>query len=156
MSKLNVTALVFALAWTGLAMAQQKPSLDIGIQPLTDDALKCGVTKSSVESIAALTLRNNGVQPKEFRVGYNSPFLYVNITALSIGDGRVCVANIQAGITTMVPARSYGVFKPRDSHQLDYLCNESGVMTGLSNDFGERVISKLEQEIKLCLGKLVY
>src|SRR6058998_2706780 len=86
--------LVFALLWNVSAEAQQKLRLGILVEETDQDAARCGITKSNIESIAALTLRNNGVV---VATDLTNPYLYLLVTVLPTA-ARGCAFHFSASV----------------------------------------------------------
>src|SRR5712691_10794799 len=105
MKKLFARVLAGILIWSVSAGAQQKPSVQIVVEQLGQDATVCGIDRSSIESITALTLRNNGIQGGASR---SNPYLYIQAT---VGATRNlnnnvtgCVAHAVAEMRFLGPA----------------------------------------------------
>ena len=156
MNKVVMAFLSIALLWSEFASAQKKPILQVMVEDTNEAATRCGITKSGIESIAALTLRNNGIQAT---TAVTDPYLYVVVTALS-GSSSACLFNTLAQVRTIVPMPLNRVveFKNRKSPNFAsaLLCSSGGVATTSQGRAAIYVQEVLESDIKDCLGKLEY
>ena len=147
---------VLALLWSVSSGAQQRPSLAIVIETLDQDAVSCGVYKSSLESIAALTLRNNGIQVAE---SLSNPYLYIQPIVLMAESGGIMTGcavglNVEVNISVLAPKAR---FKPKgDKWVSTAVCEKSGLFLGPTSSIVKQVNDQLEKLIKLCLGELDY
>ena len=142
------------LLWSFSSGAQQRPAVKIVIEDLDQDAATCGILKSSLESIAALTLRNNGIQVVET---LTNPYFYVRATMQPISQGNQfvgCAAYLGVSLVASVPAPT-GRFKPRRWVGAQ-LCENSQILSGAPPRFSRSMENSLEQIIKFCLGSLDY
>ena len=80
MKKLLIAVLAGILMWSASAGAQQRPKLHILIEDTGQDGLSCGINEPSIASIAALTLRNNGIESDSLVASDHIPYLYVQLT----------------------------------------------------------------------------
>lgn len=148
---------MLALLLSAHTMAQQRPKLGIVIEELDSDAAACGISKSSLESIAALTLRNNGIQTVN---EITNPYLYVRAVFLTIqAGGDSCVFSMRVevrGIRQLdMPNTPLGAFTAREgSHTL--LCVAGGLNISPTPLAVSEMTRELEEGIKLCLGRLDY
>jgi len=155
--------LALALLWNMPAEAQTKPRVQIVIEPLEQgsapqSAARCGITKSSLESTAALTLGNNGILTSTEVPKANSPFLYVSVMTLQPTE-RTCLfateVALQGFTASNVARQAIGGFKPkRRSHTV--LCQEHRVDFATVALSGPMVLKNLDGMIKLCLGNVEF
>jgi hypothetical protein len=146
-----------AITWSGFASAQQKPAVQVLIEDLNQYAAGCGINKYSLESIAALTLRNNGMQVVE----NSTVYLFIRagvVPALTGGNINVgCFVSHSVRMIIMSPlTQPVGGIKPRNALSIVSLCEESGNLIGTQSNLLTLVIAALENDIKLCLGQLDY
>ena len=144
--------LATTILWTGSSAAQERPKLGILIESLSEGAATCGINKSSLELIAALTLRNNGVQvePKP-----GNPYLYVQVSTLATPSG-VCFTNTTVFINFLESAPT-GRFKPKGGGRVTAnLCMQGAQDFSPASSHSKIINDTLEQGIKLCLGALDY
>ena len=147
--------LVGFLLWSVSPGAQQRPTLQIVVDNLSQDAAPCGIDKSSLESIASLTLRNNGVQGT---ASETNPILYIQPsiqTEMYGGRAIGCSAALLVQILFIGPAPT-SKFKAKRSVVFYELCKSGEYAAGPIASFSKQISDALEQEIKLCLGKLDY
>jgi hypothetical protein len=140
---------------SGTVGAQQKPSLQVLVEELDPDARICGLSKSSIEPIAMLTLRNNGIHV----VPMSNPFLYVHATVLVMRRGSEvigCAVSSRVDVRALLPQKRLSGVKSRGSMAATVLCETSSLMSGPSSGMESQYFNSLEQDIKLCLGKLDY
>lgn len=152
--------LALALLWNPTAEAQQRPRLAVLVQQLDEEAARCGIYTSSIESIAALTLRNNGILAD---TGITNPALYVLTTVYAAQDTRGVVRRCVFGL--MVSVRGFrssdsarapiGGFNSR-GRTFSVLCEHGGTFVSSQSDAGTFLAQHLENNIKLCLGDLEY
>ena len=141
-------ALVISVA----AVAQQRPSLAVLVEDIDSDGIRCGLSKSALESIATLTLRNNGIQVgSDFR----GPYLAVETTALPNGNTG-CVVNITMKIKTIRLPDAISIIKPRRDYLEVIFCYQGNLLMGANAGMAKRVNDALENQIKICLGTLDY
>jgi hypothetical protein len=87
---------LLGLLWTTTIYAQQTPQLYLGIDGINDEAIRCGIHKASIESIVALTLRNNGIR---LVAQQTNPFLYVNLNTQHLKVIDRCIYHLQVQVT---------------------------------------------------------
>ena len=155
--------LALALLWNVATQAQQKPRIQIVVEepgqgPAPQSAARCGITRSSLESIAALTLRNNGILATTDKAEVDKPYLYVVVMNLQPTTG-ICVfateVSVQGFSASNVARQAIGGFKARRlSHTV--LCQEHRIDSAPVAAAGTIVQKHLEGMIKLCLGALEY
>ena len=155
--KLLVGVLAVLLLWSVPAGAQQKPGLHVIVEELSQDASTCGIGQSSIESIAALTLRNNGIHV----VANSNPYFYVQATVMAVqsASGRIlrCDTNIYVTVQGISSAQgAMGGFKSRQGYGKIVFCSSSGLSSDSVSEAGHYVLISLENHIKLCLGELEY
>jgi hypothetical protein len=121
------------------------------VEVLDADALACGIQTASVESLTALTLRNNGVRPV-MPPGRASPFIYVR--PVVIRGGSVCIVSLTISVRDDGGSHSVGGVKRSDGFHVLVLCEASALFTGTTATLA--FTNRLEEQIKLCLGKLDY
>jgi len=83
MKSVLVVIVAGTLLLSGFAKAQERPTLGLVVEQVGKDADDCNVNRSSVESIAALTLRNNGIQV----AGQKHPYLWVQASVVRVDVG---------------------------------------------------------------------
>ena len=151
--------LAFTLLWGETVDAQEKPRLHVAVEQLGRSALACGIDQSSIESIAALTLRNNGIHPS---VQSTNPFLNVQVAVQPARTGNNllgCFLNIDVSVRGLREGSdihmSMGQFKARvvAAH---LLCEAGHSVVGAVSETPSLLTRALEQSIKLCLGELEY
>jgi hypothetical protein len=146
--------LTATLLWSVSSGAQQRPTLKVVIEELDQDAATCGINSSSIESITALTLRNNGIQV----VASSSPYLYVQLTIIPMRNNNIligCANNVTVAVRATGPA-PLGRFKPRKGYVATSLCESGAIISGSVSSFSKQTNDTLEQHIKICLGELDY
>jgi len=131
------------------AEAQDRPRLQILIENLNEDAAKCGVTETSLDSEAALVLRNNGILTTED----SNPYLYLNVTVVLTGSG-ICAVNTSAQLKTGGQRVQAGAFRTRPNRFASLVFCDDGVLQTWPR--GGRGKPNVELVIKTCLGKLEY
>jgi hypothetical protein len=133
------------------AAAQQRPQLGIVVETLGANATACGFSESSIESIAALTLRNNGIATtKELGV----PYLYVNVVALVIGNIG-CTFHLEVSVRTFLQGQPAGKFKSRN-FSITSLCDKGTIAAAPPAETSSLLLRTVETNVKLCLGELEY
>jgi hypothetical protein len=159
MKTLAVAVLAVALLWSRPSSAQEKPGLEVIIEDLNEHATPCGISKLSMESVASLTLRNNGIRVAH---QFTNPHLYLLATPMAMvtkGDKPVgCAAFLRVsvrGYLTESALPSLGGFRAR-SLPLVELCSSGLLLTGPESTFGTRFTDALERQVKSCLGQLEY
>jgi hypothetical protein len=153
---LVLATLLLALGTSALAQQERaRPRLTIAIDGLDEDATKCGVSKSQLESIAALTLRNNGIQAVD---KLTNPFLYVSTVFLSTAAGG-CAFHTRVSIRGLSPSdfakAPLGAFTPRAASNTE-LCHDGSLNTSGKATISANMTQTLENLIKQCLGQLDY
>src|SRR5262245_4682638 len=94
MSKLLVILALMVCATKVEAQQKPRPQLYIAIEEPDEDAVKCGVSKSQLDSIAALTFRNNGIQAAN---SYTNPFLHIDTVFLRTATGA-CTYHVRVSV----------------------------------------------------------
>jgi len=152
--KLLAALLATGFLWSGAIAAQQKPILSISIEDPDQDALNCGVTKDAIESIAALTLRNNRIQVSTATV---FPNLYVQTAALRTAAAG-CAFHLSVSVRTYfpLPKNEGRGFKPMAGSVSADLCHRGGIYLASQGGASRHILDALEVLIKLCLGQLDY
>jgi hypothetical protein len=153
-SRSHVAAAAVVLSFgNAQAFAQQtRPQLSIIVETLDQDATNCGITKDSIESIARLTLRNNGVATASAQT---NPWLYIAPTVLAN-----CAFHMQVSVQGMAPldlaagTTSLGGFKSK--MRLTTLCSQNSVSSATRSGAPAQFLNMLETNLKLCLGSLEY
>lgn len=163
MKSLAVALVATFLLSSGPIGAQTKPSINVGVEKLDPDAARCGIVASSLQSIAALTLRNNGIAVSPEMRSMASLFITPTVVQLT---NTSCAVYLRLEIVAAMTSREVeGVlkspppnpFKPRDPGTIGLpLCAEGNLLLGPAHDTAQRVNATLENQIKLCLGRLVY
>jgi len=143
------------VASTDALAQQQRPQLRVLVEDLDEVAAKCGVSKSQLESIATLTLRNNGIQVVNETT---NPFLAV-VTTFIPTAARGCAfytrVSVQGLSQSDIAKGPIGVFKARSrSHTV--LCEQSALRIGPKVGIMGDMTEELENNIKQCLGQLDY
>lgn len=155
--------LTIALLWNVSAEAQQKPRIQILVEeleqgPVTQASARCGITRSSLESIAALTLRNNGVLVTTDKTDKRNAYLYVSVLTLK-PTTRSCVfateVAVQGFSASDVAQQPIGGFKARRLSRT-VLCDEHRIDMAPESEAGASLLRNVETMIKLCLGALEY
>ena len=159
MKTLAVAVLAVAFLWSSPSRAQEKPGLEVIIENLNDHATPCGISKLSMESVAALTLRNNGIRLMH---QFTNPHLYLLATPVAMvtkGDKPVgCAVFLRVTVRGYVADSSLpslGGFKARSLPVVE-LCSSGLLLTGPESTFGTRFTDALERQIRACLGQLEY
>ena len=128
-------------------------TIEIVVERSAADAEKCNVSGAQLESIARLTLRNSRLDPAG---GLLSPYLYIRPTVMQTAGG-LCVAEIGVSIRQLIPTPAGLAFKPAKIQVVAIvLCEEGAILSGPAYNFGERIVTAVEQKIKVCLGQLDY
>ena len=144
--------------WLSHGAAQERPGLRILIENLPSDAEKCGVQKSSMESIARLTLRSNQIDsfPPDYRERRLN-ILYIALNILAI-DNINCVFHLSVRVhgNSSVDFSMEKLYGFASAQRRTVLCENS--ITGI---FGKAALVKtihddIEQLTKLCLGEMQY
>ena len=144
------------VAPTDVLAQQQRPQLQIVVERLDEDAEKCGVREGQLESIAALTLRNNGIQTVSERT---NPYLHVSVTFLPTTAGGCAFSTHVAvmGFSQSDDAkRPIGAFKKRKSLTQTELCEQGNLSLSSQVRVATNMTQVLENLIKQCLGQLDY
>lgn len=152
-----VLLLLMALVLSGSALAQQRPrpQLRILVEPPDEDTAKCGVSKSQLESITALTLRNNGIQVV---IESTNPILHVDTIFLPTAAGscayhtRVSIQGLSQSDFARTPL---GAFKARNGSRTE-LCSSGSLRISPRARAATDITQELETLIKQCLGELDY
>ena len=142
----------------GVAGAQEKPSLQVLVEKLDEDARFCGISKSAIEPIATLTLRNNGIRV----VPKSNPYLYIHTTAVVLrrgGEVLGCALSSRVDIRGLVETNTSGGFKSRrllPPFTQTVLCEADSLISGPPSSIASQHSTALERDIKICLGNLDY
>lgn len=158
-SMLSVCLIVVAVLSLSLplnALGQEKPKLGLVIEDLSERAKACGLAEATIEPLAVLTLRNNGIEVSKTS---DFPFyLYIRATGghIKARDGSVlgCVFSLDIAVERGMHWTT-GTFRPRKPAALR-LCQSSSLDAVGKSDNGKTVFEEIEQHIKLCLGQLDY
>jgi hypothetical protein len=150
MKVLFVLVLSALLSSTTLAAENVRPSLQVQVA-LGERAAQCGIDKQSIESIAALTLRNNGIRAAKERT---EPYLYISAAVGPKGAG--CMANLLVSVRVIDFFAGRGGFAIRDKLAAVILCNSDSVLRARHGEMATTFNSALEDQIKVCLGQLDY
>ncbi len=139
------------------AYAQKMIDLKLAVEDLNENAKSCDLTKSTIQAISSLTMRNNGIRA----VDNPSDLLAMNVivTVLVTPDKSYCMANVQAEMSDFVAGPNLvkrGNFSSKGVNALVQLCESSGVVASIPGQFSKYVSDTVEQQIKLCLGQLEY
>jgi hypothetical protein len=141
--------------WTS-AFAQGKPSLQVVVENPGRYARICGIQEASLESIATLTLRNNGIQVPS---SSTNPFLHLSVNLQTVETGAEtlgCAANVHVTVRYIAPGKPlYGGFKSRHGSTIE-LCEHGTLITASPSDIWRMVSRSVEEQVKLCLGSLEY
>lgn len=137
----------------GVAKGNDAPSMNILVEDLEEEAARaCGIDESSIESIATLTLRNNGIQVS---AEDHPVYLYVHVTMIVNNAG--CIANLRVSVVSdLFPKASLDGFKPRSRAATAELCVKGVLLTESRGGMRDKILSKVEENTKLCLGELEY
>jgi hypothetical protein len=157
MRKLFVRVLTGTLIWSVSAGAQQRPNVEIVVEELNRWAAVCGIDKSSIKSIAALTLRNNGINGG---ASNSDPYLYIRTMVHAIhtlsNNVTACVVYAEVHLRSFAPAPATR-FKVRGQKAVStILCESGGIDSGPISSISRQLNDSLEQYVKLCLGQLDY
>jgi hypothetical protein len=137
------------------AFAQAKPSVGLVIERVGRYAETCGIQESSIESIAALTLRNNGIQVRKG----SDPFLYIAVNAQSVEVGNRtlgCALNVSVRVESFLLQNTpVSGFKARLLPSV-MMCHSAILITASLLNAAGMASDAIEQQIKLCLGQLEY
>jgi hypothetical protein len=139
------------------ALAKKPIEIWLGIEDLNENAKSCGLISSTIKSIGALTLRNNGITAVE-----HSPdllMMYVAVNVAVTPDRSYCIANIHASMVDFENNPSLvkrGSFSSQGEAALIQLCESSTLTTSIPGQFSKNVSDTVEQQIKLCLDQLKY
>lgn len=139
------------------ASSPSNPSLRVVIEDLSSNAALCGIDEASITSIAALTLRNNGVRV----VDQAALYLYVQATAVQeksvSGRSLGCAVGLLIRVQRPIVASGhFEGFAPRSGRSRNVLCESGGIYTSSESAMGNYFMRELETHIKLCLGQLDY
>jgi hypothetical protein len=154
----SVLAVIIALACLSGAEAcaqtrGDRPSLRVLVEDPGEEGNSCGFTKDSLENEAARVLRNNGVRAIVERSSLSQPFLYLNVNAVVLNQGVLCVTNIRAAVRSyMAGSQAKSSFRSRDGLALQVLC-ENGALQAWPRGGGK---PNVEAVINGCLGQLDY
>jgi hypothetical protein len=162
MRTLLTVLLTTASLWSASATAQQKPTLELVVDGADEDAARCGITQSGIESTAALTLRNLGIQVTAKTT--SDPYLYVQVSALPVpssgtssGSSGGCAFHIGVSIEGALSLpQGMGRFKRKTGNADAVLCKRGGVSVASLGNAPTFFAQNLENRIKLCLGELNY
>jgi len=152
---MRIPLLILAVLASVNAHAQQKPQLSVQVYISSEDAAaKCGITKPGLESILALTLRNNGV---EAAAETTNPLLHFRVGVLNLDDS--CVFSLEAsvkGFRNSDRAKDpLGAFKAR-SYTNTVLCSSGYYGVWNRSDIAAKLLREAETATKVCLGQLAY
>jgi hypothetical protein len=140
----------------GQTWAQAKPGLNILVEDLNANAIKCGINQSSIESIAALTLRNNGIRVTNNESGV--PYLGLVATVLSLPTSG-CAVSYSVNIFGFIPMPAGGIGGLKASHMpftvRAQLCHRGAVLIMRSGD-SSYFLEGVERLVKSCLDSLTY
>lgn len=150
-----VVAAVVALTGAPYALAQEKPQLQIRLESLVEQELKCGLNEASIVSIAALTLRNSGI-PTVPRASSFPYFLYISVTGLFQDRTGLCIINLHVSVRKQGELGT-GLFRHRTGVTGVLVVAEAGTLiTRNQSEANAYFLTRLEQIIKEVLGKLEY
>ena len=143
--------LLFGLVFS-LSVQAQEPHLGVLVGNLDQDAETCGFQSSSIESVATLTLRDNGIRPTRYRT---DPFLYLKVTAINTASGGVFSADVSVVSTSQPSEVSIGGFQSRKGLVL-ILCDKGSLNATARHNAASALSETIEVQIKDCLGNLHY
>jgi hypothetical protein len=153
MKKVLIGVLAGTLMWSSSAGAQQRPKLHLVIEDPGQNELSCGVDKPSIASIAALTVRNNGIEPVE---SLDVPWLQVQLTFIPISS-RVCAYNIHVQVMDYQPISTTTFSRRKNPGRAEVVfCTSGGIYSGPTYGILKHTSETIEQHVKLCLGELNY
>lgn len=134
--------------------AQGRPELQVVVEDMGAASERCGLAKTSLESIAALTLRNNGV-----RVGTNTnPFVYVMVNPMVVGMGNRelgCAIHVDVSVRAFIFDESVRNGIGSKNKYITY-CSSGQIMTSTMVGTAGLVENAIERLTKICLGQLTY
>lgn len=133
------------------AESNEKPNLQIYVPELDSDTTTCGIQKSSLESIAALTLRNNGIHASQ----KTNPYLFIHPRAYQIKGVEACIAYLSVTVEMPADKQSVNGFKARGETSTQ-LCGREAMYHGPISGMASQTIGYVEDMVKLCLGDLEY
>jgi hypothetical protein len=156
MRKLPIALFSTVLLWSGVTTAQQKPGISLVIEQTNEPAVSCGITKSGIDSIAALTLRNNGIRVASSSTG--TPFMWIQVVGLHPSSTRCSYfTNLSVRTYISLSPKGGGDFKPRNGPVVPaVLCEQTVLGTIDQGNAAMYFSNSLENLIKLCLGELDY
>jgi hypothetical protein len=150
-----ICGIVMLMPFVSHAEDAAKKPLYVLIEDLDPDAQRCGIQKSSLESIAALTLRTYGLKAAG---AATNPYLYVNtiVFPLQQGSGVLsCAAALRVSVEAVAGQMSMNGFKARSTVSTP-LCGKTGLYVGSVYNFSGQLSNGLEQQLKICLGDVEY
>jgi len=126
--------------------------LQILVEELHDDAARCDVTESTLESRARLTLRAAGIKTASSA----KEVLYINANVMQL-SGQLCVAALTIAVVDPYPVPSNAKFKPAGrSLLLAPVCQSRSLLSHRMYGFSDEVMKRVEEKIKDCLGQMDY
>lgn len=147
---LSLILITFPLA----APAQQQPILRLVVEDPGGEASRCGITRSSISSIAAPALNKNGVK---VTTALAEAHLYVQVIASLIPGAGSCVFSnfVSVRASQPLPPGGIGGFKIKADNFADLsLCEKSSLTITSLKESATRFALILENDIKICLVEL--
>ena len=147
-----------------VAADNETPSLQIVVSPIRDDAIECGINGSSIEDVAALTLRNNGIDVIANSGGNKDAHVVVEHNPVLVISANVlrppgnCIANLVIEIKEAVaPEHEHtGRFSPRDGGVWAVLCSSGTLMTVPAENASQHFYRNVAANVRGCLRQLKY
>ena len=148
-------ALVLLLQFVPLAnvdaAARQQPQVYILTEDVDRDAARCGIDRSSIETVAGTALRDNQVLVSPRPV---TPYLYVAANLVHGNDGS-CTFSIGVSLRRFV--LNLGEFKKSGASPDDVvICEEKSTGQAPAGSAVALFSQSLKGDIKRCLSKLEY
>ena len=154
----RIVACLAASSLFGSALAQEKPSLNVMVESLDEDAKVCGIDRTTLESVATTTLRSSGIQV----VFTANPSLYIRFTFMAIrfvSDKTVsnCVVHLRVAVKgfTAGTQEPLNGFNPKGPVTVT-LCESGSMLLSPTATMDADVSRELEKRIKVCVGSLDY
>ena len=143
---------VAMLVLHNLAAAQtEMPGLQIVLAPIREDsANECGINGSSIESVAALALRDHGIRA----VASGNPLLVINTNVIRHPIG--CVTHLLIEIKEAVRVEQVGGFAPKNGTAWTVLCDSGTLMTGPVARITHEFYRAIESQVNVCLRQINY
>lgn len=140
-----------ALSATHL-VAQSRPTLEILIEKLSDEAAQCGVIESTLRTPAALTLRNNRLSVSNERT---DPYLHLVVTVLYMPNINSCAFSSRVSIRSAQSARVRNYLRSNKFEDV-ILCNNSVIFFGARNNVPKELAETVATQVADCLADIDY